>query len=184
MARTIILIILVVPFLIPLRDACGQKEREIVIVEEKAGPVNDAPRTTEKRVEERRIIVRGTPEMEFRGPDFFHRERELEEMRNHDPEKYKLTTQIDELEHASHETSEKYHHAENAEEKARLESRLLGILDQLFDIKLELDELEQKRLEKEAAKLKERVSERKKNKEKIMELRMNELLGKDEHLRW
>ena len=113
-----------------------------------------------------------------------NREREMEEMRLNDPEKYKLVSRIDELERSSKETGEKYRSSDDEFEKEALKKKLSDTLNTLFDLKIQLQQLENERLEKELAKKKEILEKRKSQKKEIIELRLNDLLGKNEFLKW
>lgn len=113
-----------------------------------------------------------------------NRERELEEMRLNDPEKFKLVSRIEELERSSKETGEKYRSSDDEFEKESLKKKLSDMLNTLFDLKVELQQLENERLEKELAKKKEILEKRKSQKKEIIQLRLDDLLGKNELLKW
>ena len=173
-----------------ITGANAQKKTEILVVkeieEQEQVEVERGGGVRRQRV--RRVIERmpgeHPDEMEREMRRRFMRERELEEMRRHDPDKYELIMQIEELEGISNELGEKYRQTEDSEVKEVLKDQLAGILDQLFDLKVELEELDQKRLAQEAKKLRERIEKRRKHKEEIIQLRLVDLLGKNEHLRW
>ena len=67
------------------------------------------------------MIWRGDMDMEVRKR--LDRERELEEMRLNDPEKFKLISKIDELERSSKETGEKYCRSDDPFEKESLKEK-------------------------------------------------------------
>ena len=66
----------------------------------------------------------------------------------------------------------------------KLKSELVGVLNQLFDIKEKRKEAEIKQLEKRLQELKESIQARKQNKNEIVQRRIQEMLGDSRYLRW
>jgi hypothetical protein len=133
---------------------------------------------------DRQPLIRRGGDMDSEVRIRLNRERELEEMRLNDPEKFELVSAIDELEKSSKEIAEKYRQGKDTENKEAVKEQLAESLDKLFEMKIQLEELEQKRQEKELAKKKERTEKRKSQKKEIIQLRLDDLLGKNDLLKW
>ena len=187
-AKTILAPVLGCLILAALFAVCAQEKEEITIkeveIELKPHRQTRDPVRKEERIE-RRIILEGPRDItrDEQHERKMHR-LEMRDMSIHNPEKFKLLSNMEELENASREAAERYRKTGEEEKKTEIETTLVGILDQLFDYKIKLKQLEQKRLEEEARKLKKLVEKRKKNKQQIIKLRLRELLGRNEHLRW
>ena len=183
MKRIILILLMTAALVVILTAKASAQERQKTIIirgEEKEG---EPPRFEVEMPRDRQpMIFRGDMDSEMRVR--MNRERELEEMRLNDPERFKLVSEIDELERASKEAGEKYRKSEDAFEKETLKAKITETLDKLFDLKVQIEELDQKRQEKELAKKKERIEKRKTQKKDIIQLRLDELLGKNDLLKW
>lgn len=106
----------------------------------------------------------------------------LEQMKIHDPDLFKLVTVDMELERQSHDAAHRYRDA-SKDERAEIKAKLAEIVNEHFGVRQKLRSLEVKRLEENLKELREKIEQRAKNQKSLVEKRLTELLGPedDEH---
>ncbi len=97
-----------------------------------------------------------------------------------DPELYKATQADRELESQSHVLAEQYRRAGSSDNKAKIKEDLVQIVNQHFEVRQQLRNLEVKRLEQQVKQLHDKIELRAKNRKDLIEKRMIELTGEDE----
>ncbi len=116
--------------------------------------------------------------------DWIFEQRDLEDMKQHDPEYYNESKKQADLEKEERRLTGLYRTAKTEVEKQSINKKLMVLLDQLFDEKLRLQKLDVRELESELSSIKRDIERREKNKQKIIERRLAELKGEDEDLEW
>jgi hypothetical protein len=106
----------------------------------------------------------------------FREMRYVEDLKERDPELYKIVSQEKQLESQSQTLARQYRNTDDEKEKKRIEEDLMKLLDQVFDLRQMNYESEIERLEKRLAEAKERNVERLANKSEIVQRRLEELL--------
>ena len=110
--------------------------------------------------------------------------RDLERLKENEPDLYKKRLRILELRAESFNLAENYRNAKSDGEKNRIKEEMRNVLSKQFDLKEKEKGQRIERLEEEIARLKEELKERKTHKEEIVERRMLDLFGESNYLRW
>lgn len=116
--------------------------------------------------------------------DWIFTQRELDELKEFEPELYRQYKKMAELEKEERSLSGQYRTAKTKAEKQAVDKKLRTLLDKLFDEKLKLQKQELKQLEKELSEIKSDIERREQNKERIIEHRLADLKGEDEMYEW
>lgn len=110
--------------------------------------------------------------------------QELNELKKHDPKRFKAMRQRNQLEYKSHKLAEKYRHSDNQKDKERIKKELRKILPRIFDIQKKERMQDVQRMEKELRQLKEKMARRKKIRQQLIEERLKQLTGEKEEWEW
>ena len=108
------------------------------------------------------------------GPD-------LEFMKDHDPEMYKVMKEDRDLEHRTMELVTQYRRA-SGDERTKIKQQLEETVNKHFDVRQQRRTLELKRLEGELQRLRETIDRREKARKEIVEKRVTRLLGTEREL--
>lgn len=106
----------------------------------------------------------------------------LESLKEKDPQRYESLVRIKELERRSRQLAWEYREA--TEGKEAIKDNLRGLLNELFDLRQEEQEIRARRLERRLKKLQENIIRRKENKETIINQRLKKMTGEVDHLQW
>lgn len=106
--------------------------------------------------------------------------REMDELRRHDPERFELIKRDEELTRRTIEFAERARRVGEAEQKDKLTKELKELLDQQFDVRMQIRRLEIKDLARRLDELNAGLERRIKRKPELIERRMNELLRPEE----
>ena len=112
------------------------------------------------------------------------RKRELERLKEENPELYQDMVKREEYERRERELSRKYRDAETDADKKKIETELKTVLNELFDLNLKMRRREVEELENRIKEIKSDIEERKKDKDKVIELHLKDITGQNDHLRW
>ena len=112
------------------------------------------------------------------------RQRDLENLKQRDPEAYQDALEIQKLEVKERSLTRQYREAQSNEERTKIEQELMLILSELFDLSLTRRQQEVKRLEEEIKRVKQEIQKRKDNKDAIIQKHFDEITGKDDGMRW
>ena len=110
--------------------------------------------------------------------------RELDELRERDPDEYERRRSQILLDVESRELVEQVRRTENEEAKQAAKEKLTEIVSQQFEYQCEDIEKRVEALTEQIQKMKELLEKRRASKEKIVLRRVDELCGDDAHLRW
>jgi len=108
----------------------------------------------------------------------------LENLKERDPEMYEAMKEKRELEIQTKQLVDQYKNTENETEKVNLKNQISELLNKIFDIRQENRQKEIERLEKRLAEAKENNKKRLQNKDEIIAERLEDLLGKQDWMRW
>ena len=108
--------------------------------------------------------------------------QELDELRRHDPDRFRTMIKLHRMESETHALAQKTRNLEG-ESRARAMEQLRRALE-IFDFKQEQREREVERISKELERLKEGLGRRSERREEIIDRRQGELLGELEPLEW
>jgi len=110
--------------------------------------------------------------------------KQLNRMKEKDPEQYEILKAADELETAARKLTQDYKNATEEKEKKQVKTELTTALNKLFDLKQQKGAQNIEKLEEKLTKLKSHLEKRSAQKTAIVERRLNELIGKAEGLEW
>lgn len=110
--------------------------------------------------------------------------RQLDELRERDPDEYERRRKQILLEVESKELVEQVRRTENEEAKRAAKDRLTETVSQQFEYQCEDLEKRIEALTEQVQKMKELLEKRRSSKEKIVQRRVDELCGDEDHLRW
>ena len=113
----------------------------------------------------------------------FREMRYVQDMKERDPELYKIVSQEKQFDSQSQTLARQYRNTDDENEKKRIEDEVKKLLDKIFDLRQMNYEAEIERLEKRLAEAKENNAERLANKSEIVQRRLEELLS-IKSLRW
>ena len=113
-----------------------------------------------------------------------HEQKQLEQIKESDPERYELHKKAKELEDKITALVIKYHNSNNKKEKNKIKIELKSSLNALFDYREQPREDEIKRLNEKLNQMRKVLEKRKKKKAEIVENRWKELLGELSDLSW
>jgi len=97
-----------------------------------------------------------------------------------DPELYKATFEDQTLEQRSRELAGKYRQAGGSEDKGKIKKELVDTVNEHFEVRQQLRNLEVKRLEQQVKQLRDKIELRVKNRKDLVDKRIIELTGEDE----
>lgn len=110
--------------------------------------------------------------------------RELDELKEADPEAYERRRDQAQLERQAAELAGKIREAEGQDAKNAAKQRLTEVVSRLFDIQCENVDREVQELNEHVQRMRELLEKRRAAKEKIVERRVGEMSGESEHLHW
>ncbi|MCX7825404.1 MAG: hypothetical protein N2689_07585, partial [Verrucomicrobiae bacterium] len=110
--------------------------------------------------------------------------RELHELRERDPKRFKLQREIAELDHYSALLGQKVRRAPNEEAGKQAAAELREVLNKLFDLRQEEREMNVRQIEGELKQLRESLEQRKARRDEIIKHRFDQLTGKAQMLDW
>ena len=153
--------------------------------EQEAEALNFINQTDSKRAEELMVLKERSPEnYRIQLSLAFREMRELQRLKEDDPERYERVVKEKELNRKSYELVELYRKTTSEEEKKSIRTQLENLLDTLFDYRQMNREEEIERLEKQVAELKEINNKRIASKKEIVLNRLAEMLGEKSGLEW
>jgi hypothetical protein len=110
--------------------------------------------------------------------------REMKELKERDPERFKLQMRIAELDRQSNELGQKVRRAPDGDEKKQAATELREVLNRLFDLRQEEREKNVQQIERDLKELREALEQRKAKREEIIQQRFDQLTGKAALLEW
>jgi hypothetical protein len=110
--------------------------------------------------------------------------REMKELKERDPERFKLQMRIAELDRQSNELGQKVRRAPDGDEKKQTATELREVLNKLFDLRQEEREKNVQQIERDLKELREALEQRKAKREEIIQHRFDQLTGKAALLEW
>lgn len=110
--------------------------------------------------------------------------RELDELKEVDPEAYERRRDHAQLERQAEELADKIREAEGQDAKNAAKQRLTEVVSRLFDIQCENFEREVQELNEHVQRMRELLEKRRAAKDKIVERHVGEMSGESEHLHW
>jgi hypothetical protein len=128
----------------------------------------------ERRFEEGREVLRTTA----------RQLRDMKDLRERDPERFKLQMQIAELDRHSAELGQKVRRAPNEDAKKQAAAELKEVLNKLFDLRQEEREKNVQQIERDLKELRGSLEKRKAKRDEIIKHRFDQLTGKAEMLDW
>jgi hypothetical protein len=128
----------------------------------------------ERRFEEGRDLLRGIAAQA----------REMRELKQRDPDRFRQQQQMAELERRSMEMGQKVRHATEEEAKKRATMELKEMLDKLFDLRQQEREKSLQQLEREVKDVREALEKRKAKRDEMIQRRFDQLTGKAELMEW
>ena len=137
-------------------------------------------------------IAAGLDELKKSSPETYSRQvrsayydkRELDRLKLRHPERYESARQEKGLDRQSRFLARRYPRAKTEAEKELIRTELATVLDQAFDLREARRNETIERLERELAELRQTSEKRQQNKSQIVTRRIEELLGRDDDLRW
>lgn len=137
-------------------------------------------------------IAAGLDELKKSAPEDYRRQvrsayydkRELDRLKLRHPERYESARREKGLDRQSRFLARRYPRATTDAEREQIRTELAGVLDQAFDLREARRKETIERLERELAELRQTSEKRQQNKSQIVTRRMEELLGRDDDLRW
>lgn len=117
----------------------------------------------------------------------FPRLRYLLYLKKTDPEMYELRVEDVRLTLESRRVAERYTTARREDDRQRmrdLEDGLEGLLEEHFEVRQQLHELELQRLEQRIETLRDQIEAREDDRDDVIEQRLGELIGTDDGARW
>jgi len=128
----------------------------------------------DRRFEESREVLRATG----------RQLREMKDLRERDPERFKLQMQIAELDRHSVELGQKVRRAPDGDAKKQAATELREVLNKLFELRQEERERTVQQIDRDLKELRESLEKRKARREEIIQHRFDQLTGKAEMLDW
>ena len=128
----------------------------------------------DRRFEEGREVLRATG----------RQLREMKDLKERDPERFKLTMRIVELDRHSAELGQKVRRAPDEDAKKQAATELKEVLNKLFDLRQEEREKNVQQLDRDLKELRESLEKRKTKRDEIIQHRFDQLTGKAEMLDW
>ena len=128
----------------------------------------------ERRFEEGRDMLRGIAAQA----------REMRELKQRDPERFKQQQQIAEMERRSMELGQRIRRATDEEAKKSATTELKEILSKLFDLRQQEREKSLQQLDREMKELREALEKRKAKRDEMIQRRFDQLTGRAEMLEW
>jgi hypothetical protein len=117
----------------------------------------------------------------FKGCEFMHG---IMPLKDEAPETYKKLAKIGVMEAKSLTLAQNYKETTDEKKKESIKSQLSTLLNQLFDLKLEAQQLRIQKMEKEIAKLKELIDIKNKHRNEVIKRRLDTLIGEGQYLEW
>ena len=128
----------------------------------------------DRRFEEGREVLRATA----------RQLREMKDLKERDPERFKLQMRIAELDRHSAELGQKVRRAPGEEAKKQVATELKEVLSKLFDLRQEEREKNVQQIDRDLKELRESLEKRKAKRDEIIQHRFDQLTGKAEMLDW
>ncbi|MFO7890626.1 MAG: hypothetical protein R6V04_09835 [bacterium] len=108
----------------------------------------------------------------------------LDKLKERDPKQYEAMKEMKELEIQTKKLVDQYKNTGSESEKEKLKNQISELLNKIFDIRQQNRQKEIERLEKRLAEAKENNKKRLQNKDEIIAERLEDLLGKQDWMRW
>lgn len=128
----------------------------------------------ERRFEEGRDMLRGIAAQA----------REMRELKQRDPERFRQQQQMAELERRSIELGQKIRHATEEEAKKQAATELKEMLNKLFDLRQQEREKSLQQLENEVKEVREALERRKAKRDEMIKHRFDQLTGRADVMEW
>ncbi len=128
----------------------------------------------ERRFEEGRDMLRGISAQL----------REMRELKQRDPERFRQQQEMSEMERRSAELGQKIRRATDAEVKKQVTTELKELLSKLFDLRQQEREKSLQQLEREVKEVREALEKRKAKRDEMIQRRFDQLTGRAEMLEW
>ncbi len=128
----------------------------------------------ERRLEEGRDMLRGIASQA----------REMRELKQRDPERFKQQQQIAEMERRSMELGQRIRRVTDEEAKKSATTELKEVLSKLFDLRQQEREKSLQQLEREVKEVREALEKRKAKRDEMIQRRFEQLTGKAELMEW
>lgn len=110
--------------------------------------------------------------------------REMKELKERDPERFKLQMRIAELDRHSAELGQKVRRATEEDAKKQAATELKDVLNKLFDLRQEEREKNVQQIERDLKELRESLEQRKAKRDEIIQHRFDQLTGKAALMEW
>jgi len=127
-----------------------------------------------RRFEEGREVLRATG----------RQLREMKELKERDPERFKLQMRIAELDRQSNELGQKVRRATEEDAKKQATAELKEVLNKLFDLRQEEREKNVQQIERDLKELRGSLEQRKAKRDEIIQHRFDQLTGKAAMMEW
>jgi len=128
----------------------------------------------ERRFEEGRDMLRGIAAQA----------REMRELKQRDPERFRMQQQMAELERRSVEMGQKVRRAPDEEAKKQATAELKEMLTKLFELRQQEREKSLQQLEREVKEVREALEKRKARRDEMIQHRFDQLTGRAEVMEW
>ena len=110
--------------------------------------------------------------------------REMRDLKQRDPERFKLQQQMAEMERNSVELGQKIRRAADDEAKKTATAELKELLSKLFDLRQDEREKNLQQLEREVKEVREALEKRKAKRDEMIQHRFDQLTGRAELMEW
>ncbi|MBI5397144.1 MAG: hypothetical protein HZA91_17740 [Verrucomicrobia bacterium] len=110
--------------------------------------------------------------------------REMKDLKERDPERFKLQMRIAELDRHSNELGQKVRNTREEEAKKQAATELKEVLNKLFDLRQEEREKNVQQIERDLKELRESLEQRKAKRDEIIQHRFDQLTGKAAIMEW
>jgi hypothetical protein len=127
-----------------------------------------------RRFEEGREVLRATS----------RQLREMKELKERDPERFKLQMRITELDRHAAELGQRVRHVKEEDAKKQAATELKEVLNKLFDLRQEEREKNVQQIERDLKELRESLEQRKAKRNEIIQHRFDQLTGKAAMMEW
>ncbi len=128
----------------------------------------------ERRFEEGRAVLRAVAAQA----------RELRELKQRDPERFKQQQQMAEMERRSVDLGQKIRRATDEDVKKTATAELKELLNKLFDLRQQEREKVLQQLEREVKEVREALEKRKAKRDEMIQHRLDQLTGRAELMEW
>lgn len=128
----------------------------------------------DRRFEEGREVLRATA----------RQLREMKELKERDPERFKLAMRIAEMDRHAAELGQNVRRAPEGDAKRQAATELKEVLNKLFDLRQEEREKNVQQIERDLKDLRESLEQRKAKRDEIIQLRFDQLTGKAALMEW